>query len=75
MKKPLLAQGFGAEKPKISLPNPKAIRWFAELQRLVPYQENFALLPVGWGKDSKGPMLAEWQNVQRRLGRRVRATR
>ena len=61
MKKPLLAQGFGTEKPKNSLPNPKAPRWFAELQRLVPLQEDFALLPVGWGKDSKGPMLAEWQ--------------
>ena len=51
MKKPLLAQGFGTEKPKGSLPNPKAPRWFVELQRLVPLQEDFALLPVGWGNE------------------------
>ena len=61
MKKPLLAQGFGAERPKNSLPNPKAPRWVAELQRLVPLQEDFALLPVGWGDKKKGPMLDGWQ--------------
>ena len=61
MKKPLLAQGFGTEKPKGSLPNPKAPRWFVELQRLVPLQEDFALLPVGWGNEQKGPMLDGWQ--------------
>ena len=56
MKKPLLEQGFGTEKPKNSLPNPKAPRWFAELQRLVPLQEDLALIPVGWGKEGKSPM-------------------
>lgn len=34
--------------------------WANNAQRLVPLQEKYRLLPVGWGTDGKGPMLQNW---------------
>ena len=36
--------------------------WFADLHRLAEYEKSFALLPIGWGNEQKGPMLSDWQN-------------
>ena len=36
--------------------------WFADLHRLAAYEKSFALLPIGWGNEQKGPMLDGWQN-------------
>jgi len=38
------------------------VAWLAELQRLQPLEQSLSLLPVGWGNESKGPMLSGWQH-------------
>ena len=35
---------------------------FADLHRLAEHEKSFALLPIGWGNEQKGPMLEGWQN-------------
>jgi len=61
MNNPLREQGVMAVTPTHSLLTPHASAWFAELKRLSALQSEIALLPIGWGKDFKGPMLSEWQ--------------
>ena len=61
MKNPLREQGVVAENPTHSLQTPHASAWFAELQRMSARQLDLALLPIGWGKDFKAPMLSQWQ--------------
>jgi len=61
MKNPLREQGVGAGKPTNSLLTPQGPAWFAGLHRLAALQSDLALLPCGWGKDLKGPMLPKWQ--------------
>ena len=46
--------------PILTTPNGSA--WLAELNRLAPYQDDLALLPIGWGNKQKGPMLEGWQH-------------
>jgi hypothetical protein len=36
--------------------------WFADLHRLAEHEKSFALLPIGWGNEQKGPMLDGWQH-------------
>jgi len=38
--------------------------WLADLHRLAKHEKNFALLPIGWGTEQKGPMLEVWQHHQ-----------
>lgn len=33
-----------------------------QLQRLQPFEQDLALLPIGWGDERKGPMLDGWQH-------------
>ena len=35
---------------------------FADLHRLAKHEKSFALLPIGWGDEQKGPMLEGWQH-------------
>ena len=39
----------------------RSVRHLAELQRLIPLENDLALLPVGWGAGGKAPMLTGWQ--------------
>jgi hypothetical protein len=75
MKTPLHEQGVMAESSYNSLLTPQAPAWFAELQRLGALQSNLPLLPIGWGKDFKGPMLSGWQNHPGRSIDQLIATR
>ena len=40
---------------------PNRAPWRHDLLRLQPLEADLALLPIGWGKDCKGPMLDGWQ--------------
>jgi len=62
VKNPLLSQGVGAELTAVTLTTPSGSAWFAELNRLAPYQDYLPLLPIGWGNKQKGPMLEGWQH-------------
>jgi len=41
---------------------PERAPWRQELERLQPFEQDLALLPIGWGTDQKGPMLEGWQH-------------
>lgn len=62
MKNPLLSQGVGAELTAATLTTPSGSAWFAELNRLVPYQDDLALLTIGWSSGNKGAMPQGWQH-------------
>ena len=64
MENPLLSQGVGGKSTTSILSTPKGSAWFAELQRLAVLERRHAFIPVGWGNESKAPMISGWQRHQ-----------
>jgi len=49
------------DAPSASYASDRA-QWRQDLHRLKPFEADFALLPIGWGTEQKGPMLKGWQH-------------
>ena len=61
MKKATVGLGTSGDFPIHILRSTTEPGWFQDLQQLQILQDALALLPVGWGNEWKGPMLAGWQ--------------
>jgi len=58
--RPTATTGLAASKAASYAPDHAPLR--QQLQRLQPFEQDLALLPIGWGDERKGPMLEGWQH-------------